>query len=110
MSKGNMQKIARKAIVINILLVLLYVLSSYFLWSSVNWWNTYDIKADWSPILVTPIYPHLNPMPSFPMSIQPLPNIPFLSFWLIPAANLYFINKLIEAKKQSQTNKEEPKN
>ena len=105
-----MQKIARNAIVINIILVLLYVLSSYFLWSSVNWWNTYDIKADWSPILVTPIYPHLNPMPSFPMSIQPLPNIPFLSFWLILAGNLYFINKLIEAKKQSQTNNEIPKN
>ena len=97
-----MQKITRNVIVINILLVLLYVLSSYFLWSSVNWWSTYDIKADWSPILVTPIYPHLNPMPSFPMSIQPLPNIPFLSFWLILAVNLYFINKLSRETKPSK--------
>jgi hypothetical protein len=99
-----MHKIAKFAIVVNAVLALLYVVSSYFLWSIISGrdWKYYGAAASWSPLYVTPTYtqpiqqtPHL--VGSFiPMEMV---NIPFLLFLTMFAINILTI--VISTKKHA---------
>lgn len=87
-------------ILVNALLGLLYVISSYVLWMDINQWSNWNIASDWSPILITP---HRIPnVPTVQMPILSLWNIPFILFWVILAVNLYFIIKLQRSKETKQ--------
>jgi len=87
-------------ITVNVVLALLYVVSSYALWSSINEWGSLNVKANWSPLYVTPI-----PTGSLSYFIAPkqLLNTPFLLFWVILTTNLSFINGYTEAKRRNKT-------
>jgi hypothetical protein len=72
----------------NILLGILYVISSYYLWAEVKNWSKWNIASVWSPIL---IMPHRIPnTPQVQMAIGPAWNLPFILFWVMLAVNLYF--------------------
>ncbi len=103
-----MLKIAKCAIIINIILSLLYVVSDYVLWSIIGGesWSYYGAVASWSPLYVTPVYPIITGSRAYIPSLStpmPLLNIPFLLFLVIFATNLYFIIKISkELKKPNQ--------
>ena len=82
-------------IAVNVVLALLYVVSSYALWSSINEWSNLNVKANWSPLYVTPI-----PIGSLSYFIAPtqLLNTPFLLFWVMFATNLSFVVWLYRSK------------
>jgi hypothetical protein len=86
-------------ITVNVVLALLYVVSSYALWSSINEWGSLNVKANWSPLCVTPI-----PTGSLSYFIAPkqLLNTPFLLFWVILTTNLSFIIWLYRSKEKKQ--------
>jgi hypothetical protein len=87
-------------ITVNVVLALLYVISSCALWSSINEWGSLNVKANWSPLYVTPI-----PAGSLSYFIAPKPllNIPFLLFGVIVFTNLSFIVWLYKSKEKKQT-------
>jgi hypothetical protein len=86
-------------IAVNVVLALLYVISSYALWSSINEWGNV-VKVNWSPLYVTPI-----PAGSIAYYVGSTPptqllNIPFLLFWVMFATNLFFIIRLYRSKEK----------
>ncbi len=97
-----MNKLAKFAIIVNSVLGLLYVMSSYLLWNIVSGpnWSYYGAVASWSPLYVTPTY--IQPMQSrvfligmeVPMQVV---NIPFLLFLTMFAVNIVTI--LVSTKK-----------
>ena len=48
-----MLKVAKYAIAANVLLGLLFILSSYFIWVEVDRWTMWNIASKWSPTLIT---------------------------------------------------------
>jgi hypothetical protein len=91
-----MLKLVKYAVVANIVLSLLYVVSSYVIWMDLNQWRNWNIASNWSPILITPY--RIPDTPTVQMPVFPLLNFPFILFWVILAVNLYFIVKLQKSK------------
>jgi hypothetical protein len=91
-----MLKIAKYAIAANVLVGLLFVLSSYFIWAEVNRWSVWNIASKWSPILITAY--RIPNAPTVLMPVGPLLNFPFILFWVMFAVNLYFIIRLQRSK------------
>jgi hypothetical protein len=89
-------------IAVNVVLALLYVVSSYALWSSINEWSNLNVKANWSPLYVTPI--PVGSLAYYVGSTIPMQllNIPFLLFLVIFATNLSFIVWLYRSKEKKQ--------
>ena len=65
-------------ILVNTLLGLLYVISSYLLWEELNNWDDWNIQSTWTPFYV---YPHrISNMPTVLMPVQKMLNLPFIVF------------------------------
>jgi hypothetical protein len=86
-----MFKLVKYAIITNVVLSLLYVFSSLYLWDRVNSWLGGGSGSMWSPFQIT-LYPLSENWHMVP--IIPLANFPFWIFWVTIAINMYFIIKL----------------
>jgi hypothetical protein len=86
---------------INVLLGLLYGVSSYVLWMSVNQWVDWNVASNWSPLLITPY--RIPDLPTVEMPLSSLLNIPFVLFWIMFALNLYFLFRLQRSKETKPT-------
>ncbi len=81
-------------ILVNGLLSLLYIISSYFFWQELNNWYDYNMQSTWTPFYV---YPHRIPnMPTVLMPVPRMVNLPFIIFCIILAINcillvIYFV-------------------
>ena len=65
-------------IVVNALLSLVYVVSSYFFWEQLNFWHYWSHQSTWTPFWV---YPHRIPnLRELEMPLQPMLNLPFIIF------------------------------
>ncbi len=96
-----MHKIAKYAIVINILLALIFVYSNFSLWASVNGDNNYIIASHWSPLGISaPHYIFDNNKVSIVQTVYSYFNTPFWIFWLLLIVNLYLTAKLGKETKQ----------
>jgi hypothetical protein len=91
-----MRQTVKYAIGTNIVLCLLYVLSSYFLWIDVNQWTKWNIASVWSPFLITAY--RIPNAPTVEMPVGPAYNVPFMLFLVMLGANLYFILKIAQQK------------
>jgi hypothetical protein len=76
---------------VDALLGLLYAFFSFSLWGDVNRLFNFGYGTQWSALKVTafPIAESIHMVP-----VQQMNNIPFWIFWIMLAANLYFIIKL----------------
>ena len=75
----------RLIILVNVLLSLLYVCSSYYFWEELNNWYKWNMQSTWTPFYV---YPHRIPnMPTVMMPIQKMLNLPFIMFSIIIVTN-----------------------
>jgi hypothetical protein len=88
-------------LLVNALLGLFYVVSSYWIWAELDKWVKWNIATNWTPIL---IYPYRIPNTSqIQMPISPLWNVPFILFCVIFGVNVYFIVSLQRSKENKQT-------
>ena len=72
-------------LLVNVLLGLLYVFSSYYFWEELNNWYDWNLRSTWTPCFV---YPHRIPgTPTVEMPVQPMLNLPFMIFWIIIITN-----------------------
>jgi D-alanyl-lipoteichoic acid acyltransferase DltB (MBOAT superfamily) len=95
-----MHKIAKYAIIINVILSLLFVVSNFVFDYFANMPSHHAL---WSPLWLT-FYNYQAAATIGDIGV-PEPNFSFYFFWASIAINLYSILKLsTEAKKQSQTN------
>jgi hypothetical protein len=93
---------------VNVLLSLLFIVSNYVLWGIIVGasWSYYGAVASWSPLFVTPTYHPLGSRAYYlspsntTVAPTPLLNIPFLLFWIMLGANLYFIIRLQRSKSE----------
>ena len=95
-----MSKQFKLIILANVMLALLYVVSSYIIYVDINQWSKWNIASIWTPILVTPY--HIPNTPQVQMPVGSAWNLPFMLFWVILAVNLYFIIKLQKSKETQQ--------
>lgn len=77
-------------ILVNVVLGLLYVVSTFVLWRGIGEWVS-DGDASWSPLYITPLQGMYFMGP--PIRV-PLLNIPLLLFMVMFAVNLFFIIRL----------------
>jgi len=98
-----MLKIAKYAIITNILLALLFIYSNFTLWDLVNGSSTtLLITSHWNPLLVTAMHhSYVNGIFSTAQTVFSYDNTPFWIFWIVIVANLYFIVKLSKGKVRS---------
>jgi hypothetical protein len=96
----NMLKIVKYEIITNIALSLLYVISSYLIWTDVSQWSKWNTASIWSPLLITAY--HIPNTPQVQMPVGPAWNLPFILFWVMLAVNLFFIVKLQKSKQTKQ--------
>jgi hypothetical protein len=103
-----MLKIAKYAMVFNLIMALIFVYSNFALWNSVNAEYPYLIASHWSPLGISaPHYVITDGSFSIVQTVYMYFNTPFWIFWVLLIANLYFIVKIsTESKKQTQTNGE----
>jgi hypothetical protein len=104
-----MHKIAKYAIVVNIIIALIFVYSNVALWSLVNAEYPYLVYSHWSPLGISAPHYIINNEGSIAQlqTVYSYFNSPFWIFWVLLMVNLYFIVKISkESKKQSQTNSE----
>jgi hypothetical protein len=95
-----MSKQFKLMIMVNALLGLFYVISSYWIWAEINKWVKWNIASNWTPIL---IYPYRIPnTPQVQMALSPLWNFPFILFLVIIGVNVYFIIRLQRSKETKQ--------
>jgi hypothetical protein len=87
-----MSKLVKYAIITNVVLGLLYVFSSLYLWDRVNSWLGGGSGSMWSAFQIT-LSENWHMVP-----ITPIPNFPFWLFWVTIAINIYFIIKLQSSK------------
>jgi hypothetical protein len=94
-----MYKQLKLMIFVNALLGLLYAFFSFSLWDDVNRLFNLGYGTQWSVLKVTafPIAESIHMVP-----VQQMNNIPFWIFWIMFAANLYFIIKLERSKEEKQ--------
>ena len=70
---------------VNALLSLLYVVSSFSFWEQLNNWYDYNMQATWTLFYV---YPHRIPgLPTVLMPVQKMLNVPFIIFLVIIVTN-----------------------
>jgi hypothetical protein len=87
-------------VLINALLGLLYVVSSYWIWAEVDKWVKWNIASNWTPIL---IYPYrISNTPQVQMTMTLLWNFPFIIFCVMLVINLFFIVTLLRNKETKQ--------
>jgi hypothetical protein len=91
-----MLKLVKYAIITNIALSLVFVLSNYSIWANVNKWTHWNIASTWSPIRIEAY--RIPDMPTVLMPVGPLWNLPFLLFWVMLIVNLYVIFKMQKSK------------
>jgi hypothetical protein len=91
-----MLKIAKIAIVVNVLLALLFIYSNLSLWTSINGKGlSLLIASYWNPIGVSAMhYSYVNGDFTTVQAIFHYWNFPFWIFFVAIAVNLYFIYKL----------------
>ena len=91
-------------IIVNALLVLLFIYSSYSLWSLVNGsTNTFFITSHWNPIGVTALhYDYYNGTIVQSLGIYFNYNFPYWLFFVSTAVNLYFIARFAKTKGRSR--------
>jgi hypothetical protein len=94
-----MSKQFKLIILINILLSLIYAVSSYLIWEEVNKWSNWNIVSVWTPIFINPY--RIPDTPQVTMPINPIWNFPFILFWVIFTTNLYFIIRLQRNKEKT---------
>ena len=76
-------------IVLNILLGLLYLSSSYALWQELNSWYDYNMQSTWTPFHVQP---HRIPnMPTVTMPVPTILNVPFITFLIAVITNIILL-------------------
>ena len=72
-------------ILVNVLLSLVYVFSSYNFWEELNNWYDYNMQSTWTPLYA---YPHRIPnMATVMMPVPPILNLPFIIFCVIIITN-----------------------
>ena len=87
-----MHKLAKIAVVTNILLALLFVYSNFALWSLVNAEYPYLIAGHWSPLGISaPHYIINGDSIAQVQTVYLYFNTPFCIFWVLMAVNLFFI-------------------
>jgi len=98
-----MHKIAKYAIVFNIIIALIFVYSNFALWSLVNAEYPYLIYSHWSPLGISAPHYVINNDGSIAQlqTVYSYFNSPFWIFWVLLAANLYFILKISREVKQT---------
>jgi hypothetical protein len=98
-----MQKNLRNIILINVLLILVFVGSDYFQWSTINGYTTKsNIEIVWNPLLIhwnNFVYvPNGNNIPDgFVLFF----NYPLVIFLFTVAVNLYFIYRIQRSKEKT---------
>ena len=94
----------RSIVIVNVVLVLLFVVANYGIWTMVNSNNHLDyttmnpinvIESMWGDVVDGKIY-RIDGMGI-------LPNFPFWIFFIAIAVNLYFIYRLQRSKETKQT-------
>jgi hypothetical protein len=98
-----MLKIAKYAIITNILLALLFIYSNFTLWDLVNGNSTtLLITSHWNPLLVTAMHhSYVNGIFSSVQNVFVYDNTPFWIFFILLAVNLFFLLKLSQYKVSS---------
>ncbi len=91
-----MLKIAKIAIVVNLILALLFVYSNFFLWNSVNAEYPYLIASHWTPLGISAPHYAINNDGSIAIvqGIFWYFNTPFWIFWVLLVVNLYFMIRI----------------
>lgn len=86
----GMHRIAKIAIVVNLVLVVWFVLSNLFLWNQVNGWLKIGSGSQWSvfSVVYEPLAENAH------LASEQVPNFPFWIFFAALAVNLFFIYKL----------------
>jgi hypothetical protein len=76
-------------IFINLLLAVVYILSSIQLWEEMNNWYDYNMQSTWSPFYV---YPHrIQGMSTVTMVVPTMLNLPFIIFLASIAINIVLL-------------------
>jgi hypothetical protein len=91
-----MLKIAKYAIIANLLIALIFIYSNITLWDSINSNNPNIVTSHWSPLFVTSMHHYLKPDGTY-VSVQGIfesLNSPFLIFWALLIVNLLFVLRL----------------
>jgi len=83
-------------VLVNASLGLLYVISSYWIWTELDKWAKWNIAANWNPLSIIPY--HIPNTPQIQMPISPLYNLPFIIVCLMLVINLYFVFQLQRSK------------
>jgi hypothetical protein len=104
-----MHKIAKHAIVVNIIITLIFIYSNFALWSLVNAEYPYLITSHWSPLGISAPHYVINNDGSIAQlqTVYSYFNSPFWIFWVLLVANLYLILKI--SREVKQTSNEMPK-
>jgi len=93
-------------ILVNLLLIYVYVSSSYIFWNELNNWYDYNMQSTWTPFYV---YPHRIPdMPTVMMPVPKMLNLPFITFLIIIVTNLIMLTTyfLVKNKIQKKSSKD----
>jgi hypothetical protein len=96
-----MHKMAKYAMVVNIIIAAIFVYSNFSLWSLVNAEYPYLIASHWSPLGISA--PHYIITDGSFSSVQTVFlyfNTPFWVFWALLMANLYFIVRISKESKK----------
>jgi len=90
----------RNIIMINVLLILIFVASDYFQWSTINHYTTTsNLEIIWNPLIIH--WNHFIYVPNgnnVPDGFEQFPNYQFWLFLISTAVNLYFTAKLARGK------------
>jgi|WetSurMetagenome_2_1015567.scaffolds.fasta_scaffold1054886_1 hypothetical protein len=92
----NMLKVAKVAIVANLIMGLLFLYSNFSLWSLVNAEYPYLINSHWSPLGISAPHYYVNSNGSLDIMQRVFSyfNFPFWIFFVALVVNLYFIYKI----------------
>jgi hypothetical protein len=96
-----MAKLVSYTIIVNVILGLFYLYSSIMALIWVTGWSSIGYTPKWSPFFIT-LHRSSTISPVQPYTPSLL-NTPFLLFWVILAANLYFIIRLQKSRETKQT-------
>lgn len=92
-----MQKIAKIALISNLILTALFILSSLLLWNQINGnGHSLIVSSHWNPLTVVATHYGYTVSGDFVagLGIFQYYNLPFWIFFVAIAVNLYFIYKL----------------
>jgi len=81
-----MSKILALMILFNVLIGLLFVASSLYIWAEVEQWSGWNIASIWSPIIISAY--RIPNTPQVEMPVGPVWNLPFILFWVAVIGNI----------------------